>query len=174
MRNTPTVTVSWLKYWTVAKSVSVSMATIAAPAAIAGRSIGTTTRRVASAREAPSVRATSAGGRRLVAQRGAGQQVHVRVQRQGERDDGAGHRADLGEPGVAAELVAPPRLDRAGDAEHRGRDEAEDVARHGQRQHERPAEHAPPGEAVGADQPGQPDAEHDRARRPRRRSARAS
>ena len=58
MRKTPTVTVSWLKYWTVAKSVSVSIATIAAPAAIAGRSIGTTTRRVASAREAPSVRAT--------------------------------------------------------------------------------------------------------------------
>ena len=60
IRNTPTVTVSWPKYWTVAKSVSVSMATIAAPAAIAGRSIGTTTRRVASARDAPSVRATSA------------------------------------------------------------------------------------------------------------------
>ena len=51
----------------------------------------------------------------------------------------AGHRADLGEPGVAAELVAPPRLHRPGDAEHGRRDEAEDVARHRQRQHERPA-----------------------------------
>ncbi len=60
IRNTPTVTVSWLKYCTVAKSVSVSIATIAAPAAIAGRSIGITTRRVASPRDAPSVRATSA------------------------------------------------------------------------------------------------------------------
>jgi hypothetical protein len=47
-----------LKYCTVAKSVSVSIATIAAPAATAGRSIGSTTRRVASPRDAPSVRAT--------------------------------------------------------------------------------------------------------------------
>jgi hypothetical protein len=58
MRTTPTVTVSMLKYWTVPKSVSVSIATTAAPAAIAGRSIGTTTRRAASPRDAPSVRAT--------------------------------------------------------------------------------------------------------------------
>ena len=58
MRNTPTVTVSTLKYCTVAKSVSVSMATMAAPAAMAGRSIGSTTRRVAAARVAPSVLAT--------------------------------------------------------------------------------------------------------------------
>ena len=58
MRTTPTVTVSTLKYCTVAKSVRVSMATIAAPAAMAGRNIGTTTRRVAAALDAPSVRAT--------------------------------------------------------------------------------------------------------------------
>jgi hypothetical protein len=58
MRNTPTVTVSTLKYCTVAKSVSVSIATIAPPAAIAGRNIGSTMRRVVSAREAPRLRAT--------------------------------------------------------------------------------------------------------------------
>jgi uncharacterized repeat protein (TIGR02543 family) len=44
----------------VAGHVPVSIATTAAPAAIAGRNSGITTRRVASAREAPSVRATSA------------------------------------------------------------------------------------------------------------------
>jgi len=58
MRNTPTVTVSTWKYCTVAKSVRVSMATMAAPAARAGRSIGTTTLRNASPVDAPSDRAT--------------------------------------------------------------------------------------------------------------------
>ena len=58
IRNTPTDNVSTPKYCTVAKSVSVSITTTAAPAAIAGRSSGSTTRRVASAGEAPSVRAT--------------------------------------------------------------------------------------------------------------------
>ena len=119
MRNRPTVTVSTLKYWTVPKSVSVSIATTAAPAAIAGRSNGSTTRRVASACEAPSVRATSCAHGRLVAQRGASHQVHVRIERERQREDRERHRPDLGEPRVAAELVAPPRLDRAGDAEHR-------------------------------------------------------
>ena len=44
MRKTPTVTVSTPKYWTVAKSVIVSIITTATPAASAGRSIGITTR----------------------------------------------------------------------------------------------------------------------------------
>ena len=57
MRNTPTETVSTPKYCTVAKSVSVSIITTAAPAAIAGRTSGSTTRRAASDGPAPSVRA---------------------------------------------------------------------------------------------------------------------
>ena len=58
IRKTPADTVSTPKYCTVAKSVSVSIITTAAPAASAGRSIGSTTRRAASGGAAPSVRAT--------------------------------------------------------------------------------------------------------------------
>ena len=148
IRNTPTDTVSTPKYCTVAKSVSVSITTTAAPAAMAGRSIGSTTRRVASAERRAERAGHEVGARRLVPQRGPGQQVHVRVQRQRQRDDGAGHRADVGEPGVAAELVAPPRLHRPGDAEHRGGDEAEDVAGHGEREDQGPAD-APGGRGSG-------------------------
>ncbi len=55
--STPTETVVTLKYCTVAKSVSVSMATRAAPAARAGRANGNSTRRAAAAGDRPSVRA---------------------------------------------------------------------------------------------------------------------
>ena len=58
MRKTPTVTVSTPKYWTVAKSVIVSIITTATPAASAGRSIGITTRRAASSGPAPRLLAT--------------------------------------------------------------------------------------------------------------------
>ena len=111
MRNTPTVTVSRLKYCTVRE---------------VGQRLHRHDRRAGGDRR-PQHRHDDAAGRlatrraeragderrrrRLVAQRRAGQQVHVRVQRQRERDDRAGHRADLREPGVAPELVAPPRLD---------------------------------------------------------------
>ena len=119
------------------------------------------------------MRATSAAVAAWSRSAARAQQVHVRVQRQRQRDDRAGERADLREPGVAAELVAPPRLDRAGDAEHRGGDEAEDVARHRERQHERPADSTPPaGEPVGADEPRQARRRAPPRRSPRRPSAR--
>ena len=105
------------------------------------------------------------GGRRLVAQGGTGEQVHIRVQRQGQGENGARHRAHLGEPRITAQLVPPPHLDRAGHPEHRRGDEAENVTRHGEWQHQRPAQHAASGEVVGADQPGQshpqPDRDHE-------------
>ena len=59
IRKTPTDTVSTPKYCTVAKSVSVSIITIAAPAPSAGRRSGNTTRRAASIGLAPRLRATS-------------------------------------------------------------------------------------------------------------------
>ena len=51
-------------------------------------------------RRGPERAGDEVGAGRLVAQRGPGQQVHVGVERERERDDGAGHRSDVGEPGI--------------------------------------------------------------------------
>ena len=53
------------------------------------------------------------GPGRLVAQRGACQQVHVRVEHEREGDDRASERLDVGEPGVEAE-PRPPRCPGSG------------------------------------------------------------
>ena len=100
------------------------------------------------------------GAGRLVAQRGAGQQVDVGVQHQGEGGDGATDRLHRREPGVASEPGGPLVLDRPGAPERRQGQEPQDVAGHGQRQDERPAQQPRTREPVRADHPGQARAEH--------------
>jgi hypothetical protein len=80
------------------------------------------------------------GARGLIAQGGAGQEVHVGVQDEGERDDRTGQRFDIREPGVASEPFAPLILQISRAAQCGDREVAEDVARHRERQDEQPAE----------------------------------
>ena len=105
------------------------------------------------------------GARRLVAKRGAGEQKHVRIQDEAERDDRAAERFDVGEPGVAPEPFAPLVLDRTGATSRRDGQVTEDVAGHRQRQDQQPAERLRPGKSVGGHQPRQPDPEHGAADR---------
>ena len=101
-------------------------------------------------------------GRRLLGQRGAGEQVDVGVEAQRQHDDGAAERAGLGEPGGGAEQRPPRGLHRA-DVVNDGQErEAQDVGGHRQREHQQPGEQPPPREAVRGHQPGQPAAEEQR------------
>ena len=94
----------------------------------------------------------------LLDEGGPGEQVDVGVEHERQHDRRPAEGADLGKPVVAgggpAERFAKRGLDRTRVLELVGDDEGEDVARHRERQQERPGEDPPPGKAVHGHEPG--------------------
>jgi hypothetical protein len=99
---------------------------------------------------------------------GARRQVDVGVEHEAQHEDRAGHRAQVGQAELARAVEAQHPADRA---LHRadGMQQVEvgkghDVGRHGQRQQQRPVQHAAPGEVVRGDEPRAAGADHQHQR----------
>ncbi|KEH09574.1 hypothetical protein GY14_11455 [Delftia tsuruhatensis] len=85
--------------------------------------------------------------RGALAQRGARQQVDIRVEREDEDPDRAAEAAHLGqEPAFQAIGVAHPGLQRAAELQEVGIGIGRDIGRHGQRQQQQPFQLAPAAE----------------------------
>ena len=95
------------------------------------------------------------GGGALLAKSHARQQVHIGIEDQRHHDHDPRVGADLGQPRAGAEPAAQRTLQRPRVFEEADEREADHVGRHGQRQDQRPFEHAAPGEAVVHDEPGE-------------------
>ena len=93
----------------------------------------------------------------LLGEGGPGEQIDVGIKHERQHDHRPAERSDLGEPVVAgggpAERLAEGGLDRTRIFELIGDHEGEDVARHRERQQERPGEDPAPREAVHGDEP---------------------
>ena len=100
------------------------------------------------------------GGGALLAEGHARQQVHVGIEDQRHHHHDARVGADLGQPRAGADPAAQPALQRPRVLEQADEREADHVGRHGERQDQRPFEHAAPGEAMVHDEPGEPAPHH--------------
>jgi hypothetical protein len=99
----------------------------------------------------------------LLEERGAGEQIDVRIEHEAHDHDGAPERADRREPVVGvgpAGRLAQQALHRPGVLEKIGVGVADDVGRDGERQQQRPFEQAAAREVAHADQPRRADPDH--------------
>ena len=103
-------------------------------------------------------------GRALGAKGGAGEEIDVGVEHQGHHQRDAAPRAELGQADARAEPVAQRGLERPRELEDAQEGEPDHVRGNGQRQDQRPLEHAVPGEAVVDHEPRQQGAHHQGAR----------
>ena len=95
-------------------------------------------------------------GRRLRGERGARQEVDIRIEHQGEHERGAAQRANARKEVVAnapAHRLAERRLHRPGVFEQVGVNIGHHIRRRRQRQHQRPRKHAATGEILGGHRP---------------------
>ncbi len=106
------------------------------------------------------------GAARLLEKSGTREQVDIGVQGERKHRRRAVERADFRKPVIArppAGQFAQRRLHRAGELQPVGIGVGHDVRGHRQRQHQRPLQRPPPGEAIGTDQPGRDDADRHHA-----------